>query len=385
MVIKMPPMLYHANAYEPYFMIEQTLRTEYDLRFQGERNYKHDLEELFVVPEGSGGEILSVHTEESENVQRMLFVFEDRGTRGYVLFTRGLGNKYLRTEVYARSIDDLRGLEAQVTKFWPPQDDDEPSEDEDPTIEMSFWHHGGAHGMIATEHKRDLVIPEWNAIKDNYAPDVQEMYNYLTSEQFVAGEKGRMILWHGPPGTGKTYAIRSLMNDWRKWTKPEYITDPEVFFGHSAHYMMNVLLKPTIKVQWDEGRRKAVPTEDWRIIILEDAGEMLSIDARERAGQGLSRLLNAVDGMIGQGLKVLFLMTTNEPLKKMHPAIARPGRTAVECEFGPLSEMQCADWMEKHGMQPEIDKSYTLAELYAKKHGGQIVHQEKEEAFGFGG
>lgn len=32
----------------------------------------------------------------------------------------------------------------------------------------------------------------------------------------------------------------------------------------------------------------------WRI---EDTGELLSIDAKERADQGLSRLLNAVDGL----------------------------------------------------------------------------------------
>ena len=44
-------------------------------------------------------------------------------------------------------------------------------------------------------------------------------------------------------------------------------------------------------------------------IYDEDTGELLSADARERSGQGLSRFLNVVDGLIGQGLRVLVLVT----------------------------------------------------------------------------
>ncbi len=54
--------------------------------------------------------------------------------------------------------------------------------------------------------------------------------------------------------------------------------------------------------------------ERWRMLVLEDTGELLSIDAKERAGRGLSRLLNAVDGLLGQGSRVLLLITTNEEL-----------------------------------------------------------------------
>ena len=64
----------------------------------------------------------------------------------------------------------------------------------------------------------------------------------------------------------------------------------------------------------------------WRILILEDTGELLAADAKAQAGQGLSRLLNVVDGIIGQGLRVLVLVTTNDELHQLHPAVARPGR-----------------------------------------------------------
>ena len=41
--------------------------------------------------------------------------------------------------------------------------------------------------------------------------------------------------------------------------------------------------------------------DSWRLLILEDAGELITPDARSVAGQALSRLLNVADGLIGQG------------------------------------------------------------------------------------
>jgi hypothetical protein len=59
------------------------------------------------------------------------------------------------------------------------------------------------------------------------------------------------------------------------------------------------------------------------------ASRRSAADAKEQAGQGLSRFLNVVDSIIGQGLRVLILVTTNEPLRRLHPAVSRPGRCAA--------------------------------------------------------
>ena len=79
------------------------------------------------------------------------------------------------------------------------------------------------------------------------------------------------------------------------------------------------------------------PEKGWRLLVLEDTGELLTPDAKTVIGQGLSRFLNVVDGLIGQGLRVLVLVTTNEEIRKLHPAVARPGRCAANVSFGSLS------------------------------------------------
>ena len=86
-------------------------------------------------------------------------------------------------------------------------------------------------------------------------------------------------------------------------------------------------------------------------------------------GQGLSRFLNLVDGLIGQGLRVLVLVTTNEEIRRLHPAVARPGRCAANIEFSPLSGEEAAEWLARHGVDDRSDGPRTLASLYARLEG----------------
>jgi len=114
--------------------------------------------------------------------------------------------------------------------------------------------------------------------------------------------------------------------------------------------------------------------------VLEDTGELLAADAKERTGQGLSRLLNLVDGIIGQGLRVLVLVTTNEPLQRLHPAVARPGRCAARLEFEPFPAAEAVAWLAERGIDDRNATSATLANLFARVEG---YEQEPEKPVGF--
>ena len=105
--------------------------------------------------------------------------------------------------------------------------------------------------------------------------------------------------------------------------------------------------------------------------MLEDTGELLLPDAKAVIGQGLARFLNLVDGLIGQGLRVLVLVTTNEEIKKLHPAVARPGRCAADVQFERLTEPEAGAWLEAHGSPTAAKRGRTLAELYALLEGGE--------------
>jgi ATP-dependent 26S proteasome regulatory subunit len=86
----------------------------------------------------------------------------------------------------------------------------------------------------------------------------------------------------------------------------------------------------------------------------------------------LSRLLNVVDGLIGQGLRVLVLVTTNEPIRALHPAVARPGRCAANIEFDPLSADEASAWLKAHGQEQPSEIPMPLAELFAALEGRSV-------------
>lgn len=237
----------------------------------------------------------------------------------------------------------------------------------DKIIPVTFWS-VSQHGAQSVNRK--IEVPKWEEIRDNYESTVRDELDQMMYE-FKPSHGGQLLLWEGSPGTGKTYSLRALGDAWRKWAKLHYITDPEEFFGQ-ASYMITVLLQGSQSdyVFYDE--RDDEEIEKWNVLILEDCGELLSADAKERTGQAVARLLNVVDGMIGQGLKILVLVTTNEPVKKFHPAVTRPGRCAAHIEYKPLEVDRANEWLRKHGCNEEVTKPTTIAELFAKAEGYEI-------------
>jgi ATP-dependent Clp protease adapter protein ClpS len=127
-----------------------------------------------------------------------------------------------------------------------------------------------------------------------------------------SGKKG--LLFHGPPGTGKTHTVRYLASVLPKHTTL-LITSEQVALLPD-YFTLARLLQPSI-------------------VVIEDA----DLIARDRSSMQsaceeilLNKLLNEMDGL-RQDAEVFFILTTNRPEMLEAALASRPGRIDQAIEF----------------------------------------------------
>ena len=250
-------------------------------------------------------------------------------------------------------------------------------------VKVKFW------SLASYGPKYDskfLELPSWADITKNYSEEAHKsLQNLMELDPATLESGGKIILLHGPAGTGKTTIIRALIREWKEWCDVEYIIDPEVILN-SSNYLTQVILGDDDIDDIDyEGIQRlfgmdvSSKTSDekelkskYRLLIFEDTEDLIASDDKGSVSASVSRLLNIGDGLLGQGLKILILITTNVKLEKLHPALVRPGRTLANIHVPKLSAEEASKWFGNNHDEA------TLAELYEEKHKKQIVAGEKE-------
>lgn len=269
----------------------------------------------------------------------------------------------------------------------PMRDPPDPRED---VIPMAFWQHDENQGASCSI--RDIQCPSIDEIGGNYPKEVLNSIKELGSLK-TPDELGKILIFHGPPGSGKTHMVRALGREWANEADStvELVIDPELMLNSPA-YIRGILLNgdKAAEARRTINRRKGLKISEKRVagekplrlIIIEDSAELFSSDCRSTPG--FSRLLNVTDGIIGQGLRCVFLLTANEELGKIDPAIKRPGRCIQCLNFPALPVNQANEWLAANNCKQRVKNDTMLADLYGMK--SAKVRKEllaPQEKFGF--
>lgn len=228
-----------------------------------------------------------------------------------------------------------------------------------------------------------LYVKEYNLGKKakTLTPDELDLHygenfsNFHESlSQLLGSDSKGLIIFHGDPGTGKTYYIRMLLKELTK-SKKNVLYVPSNFIDSFLDPSFITFLSDWILDQNN-------PT----IILLEDA-ECL-VESRESGVRslGISNLLNITDGILNDILGTQIILTFNTNLDYIDKALLRPERLLARKEFSNLTKQESQALLNHLQIEFDADKEMSLADIYSLKNSRSVLYhnvKEKKPKVGF--
>jgi hypothetical protein len=210
--------------------------------------------------------------------------------------------------------------------------------------------------------------------RGNYTPQVMEAYDRAMGDILKRNPAGRIAIFDGPPGSGKTFLIKAMVS--------ELDTEKAVFVFVGSNLLASLSGPEFVPAMI----RFASQNEDKALVlIVEDADECIA----PRDGYNMSSVsavLNFGDGLLGSLLDIRLVMTTNAKRTEMDPAILRPGRLSSLIKVDKLPTEQANTVYERLTTKKgEYDVPKTIAEIYSDALGNGWVPPEvpQKHAIGF--
>jgi hypothetical protein len=227
--------------------------------------------------------------------------------------------------------------------------------------------------------------------RDNYRPEVLKSFDKIVEDLKSKDPLGRLAIFSGPTGTGKTYLVRALLD-----------TLPNVMFLLLPSNMTSSMSGPEILaalISASEDNKCDCPAcsdkedNDWVpfdqfytkpgqpelphisnhskqrtiALVIEDADNCL-VNRESENVSAISAVLNLSDGIIGNCLDLRIICTTNQDVGRIDSALLRRGRLSQHIEVNLLDVDHAQKVYQKVGgtLEQKWDKKfYALSDVYA--------------------
>ncbi len=225
---------------------------------------------------------------------------------------------------------------------------------------------GSSYSLKQHAAEDNFVIKDLNI---NYGYGFDKFHNDLMN-RFKEQSKG-LVLFHGEPGTGKTYYIRHLLRTMATNKKIVIYMPPN---------MVDYLVEPTFMTFISQQVNHFSQQGKCCALLIEDAEPLLAKRQEGVRIQGVTNLLNMTDGLLNDMLNLQIICTFNVDLKKLDKALLRPGRLLARKEFKALSVLDANLLASRLGIKHHFNKPATLGEIYSMlENQNTLIHDVEQD------
>lgn len=199
--------------------------------------------------------------------------------------------------------------------------------------------------------------------------------------QEFLNSKANVLVMIGPPGTGKSTFIRTMLRRLKVESlisyKTKTIVHPE-FITFCSQFLKNGFMA-------NFGYAGGMPTTKTnRVVVVEDGDELMA--KRSDGNHIMSEILNLTNGIVSSDANKFIFSTNLDEISDIDPALLRPGRCFDVLCFRTLNATE-ANAVRKAAKLPERDfdpkRSYKLAEVLNDSVTENRVETTVKPRFGF--